>query len=99
MDLLLDEGSSFLLYEIKSSKTLRPEMAKALGLVVLKPAKKFVVSFHEKSMPLAGSAVTAGDHDRRRVYHAHTDFTGGYRAAENVIQKMLNVETFDIYTI
>ena len=65
IDLLVDNGLSISLYEIKASKTLRPEMTKALTLVdsagIFKgysTVKSYLLSFHENRLPL-GKNVTA----------------------------------------
>jgi predicted AAA+ superfamily ATPase len=58
IDLVIDEGASLTLYEIKSAKTIRLEMAKTLNSVPIKSGKKYLLSFHETAMPLA-SGVTA----------------------------------------
>ena len=58
IDLIIDKGNMFELYEIKSSKTLRTEMSKGLSAVELNPCRKFVLSFNENTMPLT-SNVTA----------------------------------------
>jgi len=65
VDLVLDDGLSLSLLEIKASKTLRPEMTKVLNLVdsagvfgKSANVKKYLLSFHENRLPLDGS-VTA----------------------------------------
>jgi predicted AAA+ superfamily ATPase len=62
IDLVIDNGRSISLYEIKASKTLRPEMTRQLKLVDLSKdfasVKKYLVSFHENRIPLDGG-VTA----------------------------------------
>ena len=65
VDLVLDDGLSLSLLEIKASKTLRPEMTKALNLAdsagvfgKSANAKKYLLSFHENRLPL-DSGVTA----------------------------------------
>jgi predicted AAA+ superfamily ATPase len=61
IDLVIDNGRSISLYEIKASKTLRPEMTRQLKLVDFKDfgsVKKYLVSFHENKIPLDGG-VTA----------------------------------------
>ena len=60
VDLVVDEGRSISLYEIKASKTLRPEMTRSLKLVddcFGKPRKirKYLLSFHENRLPLDGN--------------------------------------------
>ena len=52
IDLIIDKGNMFELYEIKSSKTLRAEMSKGLSAVDLTPGKKFILSFNENTIPL-----------------------------------------------
>ncbi|GBR74272.1 putative AAA family ATPase [Candidatus Termititenax aidoneus] len=59
IDLIIDKGRAFEFYEIKSAKTLRPEMAKGLSAVNLTPAKKFVLSFNEHTLPLAKNVLAA----------------------------------------
>jgi predicted AAA+ superfamily ATPase len=57
IDLVIDNGRSISLYEIKASKTLRPEMTRQLKLVDFKDfgsVKKYLVSFHENKIPLDG---------------------------------------------
>jgi len=54
-DLVIDEGSSISLYEIKASKTLRSEMTRSLKLadgVFGNSVNKFLLSFHENRLPL-----------------------------------------------
>ena len=57
-DLLIDEGLSLSLCEIKASKTLRPEMTRSLGLIdpgsfgKSAGVKKYLLSFHENHVPL-----------------------------------------------
>jgi predicted AAA+ superfamily ATPase len=63
VDLVIDEGLSFSLYEIKASKTLRPDMTRSLKLVdgvfgKSAKIKKYLLSFHENRLPLDGK-VTA----------------------------------------
>ena len=61
VDLLLDDGFSLSLYEIKASRTLRSDMSRSLMLLdspVFKKAKKHIVSFHENRVPL-GKGITA----------------------------------------
>ena len=62
VDLVINEGHSISLYEIKASKTLRPEMTRSLKLAdnsgsFGNPAglKKYLVSFHENRLPLDGN--------------------------------------------
>ena len=63
-DLVVDNGRSISLCEIKAAKTLRPEMTRSLKLVDLgifgKSAKidKYLLSFHENTLPFDGK-VTA----------------------------------------
>jgi predicted AAA+ superfamily ATPase len=53
VDLVVDNGPSLSLYEIKASKTLRSEMARNLKLVPFSgKVKKYVVSFNENRLPL-----------------------------------------------
>jgi predicted AAA+ superfamily ATPase len=52
VDLIIEKGQGFELYEIKSAKTIKPEMSKALSSVSLPSAKKFVLSFNEHKLPL-----------------------------------------------
>jgi predicted AAA+ superfamily ATPase len=65
LDLIIDEGQSISLYEIKASKTLKPDMTRSLKLVDFanvsgKPVniKKHLITFHENRLPLDGN-VTA----------------------------------------
>jgi predicted AAA+ superfamily ATPase len=65
VDLVVDNGLSVSLYEIKAAKTLRPEMTKTLKQmdsegVFGKNVKvgKYLISFHENKLPLDGN-VTA----------------------------------------
>jgi len=65
IDLLIDNGLSIALYEIKASKTLRHEMTRGLKLAeaagVFKEyssVKSYLLSFHENRIPLDGN-VTA----------------------------------------
>jgi predicted AAA+ superfamily ATPase len=65
IDLIIDEGILFSLYEIKATKTLRSDMTRSLKLAdsdnSLKKAeknKKYLLSFHENTLPLDGN-VTA----------------------------------------
>ena len=62
VDLVIDEGLSISLYEIKASKTLRPEMARSLKLADSAESfgksaniKKHLISFHENRLPLGGN--------------------------------------------
>jgi predicted AAA+ superfamily ATPase len=57
VDLVIDKGQSFNLYEIKASKTLKTEMAKNLSLVSINPSKKFVLSFNENTIPLTKNVI------------------------------------------
>ena len=59
IDLVIDEGRSVSLYEIKAAKTLRHEMTRSLNLVDSAGSfgksitlKKHLVSFHENRLPL-----------------------------------------------
>ena len=58
VDLVIDEGRSVSLYEIKASKTLRPDMIRSLKLVEFGSGdqglvvKKHLLSFHENRLPL-----------------------------------------------
>jgi len=65
VDIAIDEGLSVSLYEIKASKTLRPEMTRSLMLADSADCfgksvniKKYLLSFHENRLPLDGN-VTA----------------------------------------
>ncbi|MCL2480234.1 MAG: ATP-binding protein [Spirochaetaceae bacterium] len=65
IDLIIDNGLSVSLYEIKASKTLRQDMAKSFRLVesagIFKEftsVKYHILSFHENRIPLGGN-VTA----------------------------------------
>jgi len=61
IDLAINKGLSVSLYEIKASKTIRPEMTRALRLVDSNTfgenaeVKKHLISFHENRLPLDGS--------------------------------------------
>jgi len=59
IDLVVNKGRSFDLYEIKSGKTIKPLMAKTLSGVDLKPARKFILSFNEAELAFAGGLVKA----------------------------------------
>ena len=59
IDLVVNKGRAFDLYEIKSGKTIKPLMAKTLSSVDLKPARKFILSFNETELLLAGGSVKA----------------------------------------
>ncbi|MCL2722691.1 MAG: ATP-binding protein [Treponema sp.] len=59
IDLVIDEGLSVLLYEIKASKTLRSEMTKSIKLMdsagifgKTVKVKKHLLSFHENRLPV-----------------------------------------------
>ena len=60
IDLVVDDGPTISLYEIKASKTLRSEMTRSLKLADFEKSrfqktpviKKFLVSFHENRLPL-----------------------------------------------
>jgi hypothetical protein len=52
IDLVIDKGQSFNLYEIKTSKTIRADMTKSLTSTSLNPSQKFLVSFNEIQMPI-----------------------------------------------
>jgi len=59
VDLVINEGLSISLYEIKATKTLRPEMTKNLNLLNSTEifgnnvsVKKHLLSFHENKLPL-----------------------------------------------
>jgi predicted AAA+ superfamily ATPase len=58
IDLVVNNGRSISLYEIKSSKTLRPEMTRSLKLADFSKdcssVNKYLVSFHENKLPLDG---------------------------------------------
>jgi len=65
VDLVIDEGQSVSLYEIKASKTLRFEMTKNLNLLNTADifgksvnVKKILLSFHENKLPM-GNDTTA----------------------------------------
>ena len=65
IDLVMDNGLSVSLYEIKASKTLRTDMTKAFNLVEAAgifreyaDVKSHVLSFHENRIPMGGN-VTA----------------------------------------
>jgi predicted AAA+ superfamily ATPase len=53
IDLVIDQGLSLALYEIKAVKTLRPAMAAALSRLDLDGAKKALLSFYETTLPFA----------------------------------------------
>jgi predicted AAA+ superfamily ATPase len=53
VDLVIDRGRDFELYKIKSTKTLRPGMASGLSRAGFEGAKKTLLSFYEKPLPLA----------------------------------------------
>ena len=64
IDLVVDEGRSIKLYEIKASRTLRPDMTKTFHLVesagIFKEftnVKCHMLSFHENRIPLGGNIV------------------------------------------
>ena len=58
VDLAVDAGASISVYEIKAAKTLRSDMARSLKLADFSgggrsaAVKKFLLSFHENSVPL-----------------------------------------------
>ncbi|MDR0823121.1 MAG: ATP-binding protein [Endomicrobium sp.] len=52
IDLVIDKGQSFNLYEIKASKTIRADMTKSLTSTSLNPSQKFLISFNEMQMPI-----------------------------------------------
>jgi predicted AAA+ superfamily ATPase len=58
IDLVINNSHSISLYEIKASKTLRPEMTRSLKLADFSKdcgsVNKFLVSFHENRIPLDG---------------------------------------------
>jgi predicted AAA+ superfamily ATPase len=56
VDLVVDKGLSYSLYEIKSTLSIRPEMAKHLSACGIGNSKKYVLSFHESPMPLPDGA-------------------------------------------
>ena len=61
VDLVIDNGLSVSLFEIKASKTLKEDMTKSLiraDFSKSKKVKKYILSFHENSIPL-GNDVTA----------------------------------------
>jgi predicted AAA+ superfamily ATPase len=60
VDLLICEGLSYSLYEIKSSKTVKSDMSKALKQVILSDSvkntaetKKYLLSFYGSRIPLS----------------------------------------------
>jgi predicted AAA+ superfamily ATPase len=53
IDLLIDEGASVSLWEIKAAKTIKPEMAKSLGQAPFKDAKKHILSLYETPLPVS----------------------------------------------
>ena len=64
VDIVIDDGLSISLYEVKATKTLRPEMTRALNLI--DPAeifgksanvKKCLLSFHENKLPLGDGVI------------------------------------------
>ena len=64
VDLVIDEGFSVSLYEIKASKTLRSEMTRSLKLTDFSSnfgksvsVKKHLLSFHENRLPLDGGVI------------------------------------------
>jgi predicted AAA+ superfamily ATPase len=58
IDLVIDKGASRELYEIKASKTLRPDMTSSLARVEIGATKKTLLSLYENTLPL-GSGITA----------------------------------------
>jgi predicted AAA+ superfamily ATPase len=58
IDLVIDKGASRELYEIKASKTLRPDMTLSLARVEIGATKKTLLSLYENTLPL-GSGITA----------------------------------------
>ncbi|MCL2293422.1 MAG: ATP-binding protein [Spirochaetes bacterium] len=64
VDLVIDEGFSISLYEIKASKTLRSDMTKAFKSMDISGCfgknadiKKQIISFHENRIPLEGNII------------------------------------------
>ena len=53
VDLIINGGQFINLYEIKASKTLKPEIARNMDLAPIKADKKFVLSLNNNSMPLS----------------------------------------------
>jgi predicted AAA+ superfamily ATPase len=53
IDLLIDEGASVSLWEIKAAKTIKAEMAKPLGQAPFKDAKKHILSLYETPLPVS----------------------------------------------
>ncbi|MDR2542564.1 MAG: ATP-binding protein [Treponema sp.] len=59
VDLIVDKGRAFDLYEIKSGKTIRPQMARNLKSMELKPSQKYILSFNENELVLVDGEVKA----------------------------------------
>ena len=59
VDLVVNKGRIFDLYEIKSGKSIKPIMAKKLQNIDLKPARRFILSFNESELVFAGGEVKA----------------------------------------
>jgi predicted AAA+ superfamily ATPase len=64
VDLVVNNGLSVSLYEIKATKTLRPEMTKSLKQVDSESVfgknvnvSKYLLSFHENKLPLEGEVI------------------------------------------
>jgi predicted AAA+ superfamily ATPase len=58
IDLIVHDGQSFSLYEIKSGANIRAEMVSNLASVPFEGAKKFLLSFNEQPLPM-GNGVQA----------------------------------------
>ena len=83
VDLVIDEGLSMSLYEIKASKTLRSDMTKSLklfnptGSSVLSTTgrpvniKKILLSFHENRLPLDGNVTALPWWEGGMTPHSH----------------------------
>ena len=59
VDLIVNKGREFDLYEIKSGKTVKPSIANNLLRIDLKPAQKFILSFNETELILGNGIVKA----------------------------------------
>jgi predicted AAA+ superfamily ATPase len=59
VDLIVDKGRSFDLYEIKSGKTIKPSMAANLLKFDIKQAERFILSFNETDLFFANGSVKA----------------------------------------
>ena len=55
---MIDRGPFRELYEIKATKTLRPDMILSLSRVDIGAAKKALLSLYENTLPM-GSGITA----------------------------------------